>query len=60
MPMQRDFTPVTSTQKAYYQEVPASIEMEPSEKALNKILQYAASYRVEKIAKDEFVDYFLN
>ena len=60
MPMQKDFTPVTSTQKTYYQEVPVSIEMEPSEKTLNKILQYAASYRVERISKDEFIDYLLN
>ena len=50
--MQKDFTPVTSTQKSHYQgvPVPAPAKMEPSDTTLNKILQYAASYRVEKIS----------
>ena len=56
--MQKDFTPVTSTQTTHYQEVPTVPKMEPSETTLNKILQYAASYRVEKVSKDEFIDYF--
>ena len=60
MPMQKDFTPVTSTQNTNYQDVSTAIETEPSETTLNKILQYAASYRVEKVSKDEFIDYFLN
>ena len=58
--MQKDFTPVTSTQTTHYQEVPTVPKMELSETILNKILQYAASYRVEKVSKDEFIDYFLN
>ena len=58
--MQKDFTPVTSTQTTHYQEVLTVPKMEPSETTLNKILQYAASYRVEKVSKDEFIDYFLN
>ena len=60
--MQKDFTPVTSTQKSHYQgvPVPAPAKMEPSDTTLNKILQYAASYRVEKISNDQLVEYFLN
>ncbi len=60
MPMQKDFTPVISTQSSHFQEIPEIIETEPSESTLNKIMQYAASYRVEKVSDDEFIDYFLN
>ena len=60
MPMQKDFTPVISTQSSHFQEIPEIIETEPSESTLNKIMQYAASYRVEKVSDDEFINYFLN
>ena len=60
MPMQNDLTPVISTQSSHFQEIPEIIETEPSESTLNKIMQYAASYRVEKVSDDEFIDYFLN
>ena len=58
--MQKDFTSVISTQSSHFQEIPEIIETEPSESTLNKIMQYAASYRVEKVSDDEFIDYFLN
>lgn len=58
--MQKDFTPVISTQSSHFHEIPEIIETEPSESTLNKIMQYAASYRVEKVSDDEFIDYFLN
>lgn len=35
-------------------------KMIPSDKTINKILQFAASYRVEKVPEDIFVDYYLN
>ncbi len=58
--MQKDFTPVTSTQIPDLQEISDIIETGPSETTLNKIMQFAASYRVEKVTNDEFIDYFLN
>lgn len=60
MPMRKDFTLVHSTQKNHYQEVSPSANMKPSETTIEKILQFAASYRVEKIKNDEFIEYFLN
>ena len=60
MPMQKDFTPVISTQSSHFQEIPEIIETEPSESTLNTIMQYAAPSRVEKVSDDEFIDYFLN
>ncbi len=35
-------------------------EMQPSTEALNKILQFASSYRVQQIGKNQFVGFFLN
>lgn len=35
-------------------------QMSPSNETVNKILQFAASYRVEKITSNDFLDYNLN
>jgi hypothetical protein len=34
--------------------------LQPSAKSLEKIMQFAATYRVEKIANDQFVELFIN
>ncbi len=34
--------------------------MQPSEATLKTILQFAATYRVEKIGKNQFVEMYLN
>jgi len=40
--------------------VSTATEMQPSDETLKKILQFAASYRVEKIGKGQFVETYLN
>jgi hypothetical protein len=35
-------------------------DLQPSANALEKIMQFASTYRVEKIANDQFVEMFLN
>lgn len=35
-------------------------QMQPKQATLNKILQFAATYRVEKITENQFVELFLN
>ena len=35
-------------------------EMQPSDDTLSKILQFAATYRVQPIAQNQFVEMFLN
>ena len=36
------------------------VEMQPSEKTIDKILQFAAAYKVQKIAKNQYVEMILN
>ncbi|MBV5284242.1 MAG: hypothetical protein JZU53_17605 [Paludibacter sp.] len=36
------------------------LQMQPKQATLNKILQFAATYRAEKIAENQFVELFLN
>jgi len=38
----------------------ANHELEPQTATLQKILQFASSYRAEKIAENQFVELFLN
>lgn len=35
-------------------------KMEPSSGSLQKIMQFAASYRVQKLNKNQFVEMYLN
>lgn len=37
-----------------------SIQMEPSDDTLQRILNFAASYRVQSIGKNQFAEMFLN
>ncbi len=34
--------------------------MQPSDDTLHRILQFAATYRVQQVAKNQFVEMFLN
>lgn len=36
------------------------VEMQPSENSINKIMQFAAAYKVQKISKNQYVEMMLN
>lgn len=57
--MRKKSTPVTSTFSNHLEptELP---DMNPSQKTLKNILQFAAAYRVEKVPVDQYIEYFLN
>lgn len=57
--MRKKSTPVTSTFTNHLEptELP---DMNPSQKTLKNILQFAAAYRVEKVPVDQHIEYFLN
>ncbi|MBP1637721.1 MAG: hypothetical protein H6Q18_510 [Bacteroidetes bacterium] len=57
--MRKISTPLHSTKRTISKNV-SMTSMNPSETTVDKILQFAASYRVEKISKNEFVEYYLN
>ena len=59
-PMRKVSTLVHSTLKINSQKVSTVSAMNPSETSVNKILQFAASYRVEKVSENEFVELLLN
>ena len=59
-PMRKVSTLVQSTLKINSQKVSTVSAMNPSETTVNKILQFAASYRVEKVSENEFVEFVLN
>ena len=59
-PMRKVSTLVQSTLKINSQKVSTVSAMNPSETTVNKILQFAASYRVEKVSENEFVELLLN
>ena len=58
--MRKVSTLVQSTLKINSQKVSTVTAMNPSETTVNKILQFAASYRVEKVSKNDFVELLLN
>lgn len=60
LPMQKTTTTLNKTEFNPSKNVAESIEMQPSEDTLKKILQFAATYRVEKIGKNQFVATYLN
>jgi hypothetical protein len=37
-----------------------SLKMQPKAATLNKILQFASSYRVEQITENQYVEWYLN
>ena len=37
-----------------------SLEMQPTDDTLQRILKFAATYRVQSIGKNQFVEMFLN
>ena len=57
--MRKVSTLVQSTLKINSQKVSTVSAMNPSETTVNKILQFAASYRVEKVSELEFVEFVL-
>ena len=59
-PMRKVSTLVHSTLKINSQKVSTVSAMNPSETTVNKILQFAASYRVEKVSENDFVELLLN
>jgi len=36
------------------------VDLQPNAATLNKILQFASSYRVEQISDDQYVEWYLN
>lgn len=58
--MRKVSTLVHSTQIINSQNVSGVTAMNPSETTVNKILQFAASYRVEKVSENGFVELLLN
>lgn len=59
--MQKMTTPLNKTDlKAQKQLSFNTCEMQPSDDTLKNILKFAASYRAQPIAKNQFVEMFLN
>jgi len=61
LPMQKMITPLNKTDLIQQEKnAENQLQMQPKRATLNKILQFAATYRVEKIAENQFVELFLN
>ena len=61
VPMQRFFTKLKKTDLiSENKRLKKSLEMQPQASTLQNILQFASSYRVERIADNQFVELFLN
>jgi hypothetical protein len=58
--MQKTTTFLNKTVFEPKKNVAVATEMQPSEATLKTILQFAATYRVEKIGKNQFVETYLN
>lgn len=58
MLMRKNSTPVYLT--SIHQPSSVSAEMNPSQETLKNIMQFASAYRVEKVPKDRYIEYFLN
>lgn len=50
----------TTLKKADLKPLTNEMNIEPSVQSLQKIMQFAASYRVQKINKNQFVEMYLN
>ena len=59
--MQKTSTPANKTDLIpKKQKLTTSQEFEPQTTTLQKIMQFASSYRAEKISDNQFVELFLN
>jgi hypothetical protein len=59
--MQKITTPLNKTDLDVKKQLSFnSSEMQPSDVTLQRILKFAASYRVQPIGKNQFVEMFLN
>jgi len=59
--MQKTSTPANKTDLIpEKQKLTTSQEFEPQATTLQKIMQFASSYRAEKISDNQFVELFLN
>jgi len=59
--MQKNSTSSKKTDLFSEKKRPVSyLQFQPKTPTLQKILQFASSYRVEKIAENQFVELFLN
>jgi hypothetical protein len=59
--MQKTSTPLNKTDLITEKKrMATSRELEPQPTTLQKIMQFASSYRTEKIADNQFVELFLN
>ncbi|HNX89278.1 MAG TPA: hypothetical protein PKH58_09355 [Paludibacteraceae bacterium] len=60
MPMRKVSTLINSTSRinSQYDFIPS--EMSPSETTVNKILQFAAAYKVEKVTENDIIGFILN
>ena len=61
LPMQKTTTSLNKTDlKAKKQSSTNNKEMQPNDDTLQRILQFAATYRAQPIAQNQFVEMFLN
>jgi len=58
--MQKMSTPLNKTDLFTKKGLNPSRELQPKAVTLQKILQFASSYRAEKVADDQYVELFLN
>lgn len=58
--MNKNVTPLELTPKQVKKTKTVQKELKPSDKVVQDILQYAATYRVEKIKNDILIEYCLN
>ncbi|MBP1663824.1 MAG: hypothetical protein H6Q19_964 [Bacteroidetes bacterium] len=60
MPMRKVSTLIHSTSRINSQFDFILSEMGPSETTVNKILQFAAAYKVEKVTENDIIGFILN
>ena len=60
VPMQNLSTSPKKTDLNYGKRLENSKPMQPKDATLKKILQFASSYRVERIAENQYVEWYLN
>ncbi|HRZ96530.1 MAG TPA: hypothetical protein P5084_03160 [Paludibacter sp.] len=59
--MQKITTPLNKTDLELKKQLSLnSLEMQPTDDTLQRILKFAATYRVQSIGKNQFVEMFLN
>jgi len=61
VPMQRISTsPKKTDSNKEKKNLEKKVDLQPSATTLNKILQFASSYRVEQITDNQYVEWYLN